>query len=115
MFTSEQKQTLVHAINHFGVEHQTKQALQEMGELIVELERRDTERFDRDHVVEEIADVIVTIGQLRIIYGAERVDKIIDQKLDRLEWKMDGDWRRAARLHPLIYRKAKNIDNHDQN
>ena len=104
---SRQKQTLVHAINHFGVENQTKQALQEMGERIVELERRGTDRFDRDHVAEEVADVIIMANQLRIIYGGERVDEIVDQKLQRLEKVMSGDWSRAARLHPMVYQRSR--------
>ena len=86
---SMQKMTLIRAINYHGVENQTKQALQEMGELIVELERRGTDRWDRDHAAEEIADCIIMMEQLRIIYGSDMVDFWIDKKIDRLEERLN--------------------------
>ena len=103
--TNEQKNTLIHAINHFGVEHQIDKAIEEMGELITELARRHTMRHDRDAVALEIADVLITVNQLRIIYGASLVDEKVEQQLERLEDTIDGDWRRQARMHPEVYRR----------
>jgi len=103
--TNEQKNTLIHAINHFGVEHQIDKAIEEMGELITALARRRLDRSRREDIAEEIADVIITANQLRIIYGGELVDGLIDQKLSRLEDTIDGDWRRQARMNPEVYRR----------
>lgn len=103
--TTEQKNTLVHAINHFGVDHQIDKALEEMGELITALSRRRLERSHREDIAEEIADVLIVANQLRIIYGCELVDGIVAQKLEKLERTIDGDWRRQERLWPEIYHK----------
>lgn len=107
---TDQKATLVHAINHFGVDHQIDKAIEEMGELITALSRRRLDRSRREDIAEEIADVIIMANQLRIIYGGQMVDEIVQQKLDRLERYIDGDWSRVARLHPLIYRKAASTE-----
>lgn len=96
----KQKTVLVHAINHFGVEANIDKALEEMGELTTELSRRRLARYDKEKVAEEIADVLITVEKLRIIFGCSRVDKIVEEKLARLEDEMDGDWRRQERMMP---------------
>lgn len=98
--TTEQKNTLVHAINHFGVDHQIDKAIEEMGELITELARRHTMRHNRDAVALEIADVLITVSQLRIIYGASLVDENVEQQLQRLKDEINGDCRRQERMMP---------------
>jgi NTP pyrophosphatase (non-canonical NTP hydrolase) len=98
--TTEQKNTLIRAINHFGVEHQIDKAIEEMGELITALARRRLDRSRKEDIAEEIADVLIVANQLRIIYGGELVDGLIDQKLSRLEDTINGDWRRQERMMP---------------
>lgn len=95
-----QKTVLVHAINHFGVEANIDKALEEMGELTTELSRRRLARYDKEKVAEEIADVLITVEKLRIIFGGSLVDEIVEKKLARLENEMDGDWRRQERMMP---------------
>lgn len=96
----KQKATLVHAINHFGVEGQINKALEEIGELITELSRRCLNRYDKDKVAEEIADALIMLEQLRIIFGASKVDGYVAEKLERLEDTINGDWRRQERMMP---------------
>lgn len=96
----EQRNTLVHAINHFGVEGQINKAVEEMGELITELSRRNLSRYDKDRVAEEVADALIMLEQLRIIFGASKVDGYISGKLERLEKTINGDWRRQERMMP---------------
>ena len=95
-----QKTVLVHAINHFGVEANIDKALEEMGELTTELSRRRLPRYDKEKVAEEVADVLITVEKLRIIFGGSRVDGYIEKKLAALEDEMDGDWRRQERMMP---------------
>ena len=95
-----QKATLVRAINHFGVDGQVEKAIEEMGELLVELARRHSPRHDKERVAEEVADVLIMAEQLRIIYGGERVDGYVSAKLERLEKTMSGDWARQERMMP---------------
>lgn len=96
----KQKTTLVHAINHFGVEGQINKAVEEMGELITELSRRNLARFDKDRVAEEVADALLMLEQLRIIIWASKVDGFVAGKLERLEKTLNGDWRRQERMMP---------------
>jgi hypothetical protein len=102
-----QKSTLIHAINHFGVDHQIDKALEEIGELITELSRRRTDRGSREKIALEIADVLITANQLRIIFGAELVDKNIDNQLMRLRSEINSDIDRVKKLNPEVYHRNK--------
>lgn len=107
-----QKTVLVHAINHFGVEENIDKALEEMGELTTELSRRRLPRYDKEKVAEEIADVLITVEKLRIIFGGSRVDSYIEKKLEALEDEMNGDWRRQERMMPpgmVVHREANHV------
>lgn len=86
------------AIDTYGERAQCDVAIEEMAELTKALLK--TRRMsDNDHaaqqraisnVIEEIADVEIMISQLKIIYGAPYVDVIREQKLVRLENRMEG-------------------------
>jgi hypothetical protein len=74
-----------HALFHFGEGHQVLKAIEELGELSVELAR-----FKRcpDNIIEcidEIADCYVMLAQLREIFGADRIDQRILEKTERLK------------------------------
>lgn len=105
-----QKGILLHAINHFGVEANIDKALEEMGELTTELSRRRLERFDRNKVAEEIADVLITVEKLRIIYGGAKVDRIVEKKLAALEGNMlrpSGDGVTTAQFESALEKFAR--------
>lgn len=72
------------AVNHYGPEHQKKKAVEEMGELITELEREQDGRTTPEKVITEIADVLLMIRQLMIIYG---VPACWDE-YDRKQWRL---------------------------
>jgi NTP pyrophosphatase (non-canonical NTP hydrolase) len=84
MISFDQKKICLRAVDHYGVEHQKRKAIEELGELICELSREQDKRTDREHILEELADVIIMCEQLRLIYGGEETDKWIDRKLKRL-------------------------------
>lgn len=91
-----QRLTIQRAINYFGKEMQTQKALEEMAELTVELARRNTGRYDRVHVAEETADVMIMMEQMRLMIGPDLVDAFIRQKIERLDKKLNEDWRRGT-------------------
>lgn len=93
--TTDEKRTCLRAVDHYGVEHQKRKALEELGELICELSREQDNRTDREHIREELADVIIMCEQLRIIYGAQETDSWIDRKLQRLREMMRLPGRRT--------------------
>jgi hypothetical protein len=67
---------------------QVNMAIEECAELIVELQHGRRGR-DSD-VPSEVADVIIMMYQMRVMFGAESVDERIAEKLDRLEGKLAG-------------------------
>lgn len=72
------------ALFHFGEGHQVLKAIEELGELTVELAR-----FKRcpDNILEcidEIADCYVMLAQLKEVFGADKVDRRIAEKTERL-------------------------------
>ena len=67
-----------------------KKAIEEMGELTVALCKLDddpaldykNEQYI-DNVLEEVADVIVMMEQLKLFFGQNRIEELIDFKIDR--------------------------------
>ena len=55
------------AVAHYGPMHQRMKAIEELGELIMEL-ARPIDREDRAAIVDEIADVRIMLSQLEIIF-----------------------------------------------
>lgn len=72
------------ALNAFGIDHQTDKCLEELGELATALIQYRQGRIGLDTLRGEIADVLVTTGTLRLLYGATEVDQIVSVKLARL-------------------------------
>jgi NTP pyrophosphatase (non-canonical NTP hydrolase) len=70
--------------NHYG-SAQVDIMIEECGELIQAIckLRRAWSEERLQHVKEELADVLIMARQLRVIFGADDVDRIIDEKLDR--------------------------------
>jgi ribosome assembly protein YihI (activator of Der GTPase) len=75
---------------HYGRKHQCKKAIEEMAELTKALCKLDENpAMDSknakyiDNVLEEIADVIVMMEQLKLFFGQKQIEEIIDLKIDR--------------------------------
>jgi hypothetical protein len=83
------KSLLERALEHFGAQTQVSKAIEEMAELITELARIDSNRGMNIKVIEEIADVIIMINQLKILFGEELVQSHIETKLKRLRSIID--------------------------
>ncbi len=95
MISFDAKRICLRAVDHYGVEHQYWKAVEELGELIVEIARRQDRRTTQEKLREELADVMVMCEQLRIICGAKETDSWIDRKLGRLRSMMRLPKRRA--------------------
>ena len=63
----------------YGYEHQKLKAAEECAELIQALAKEDSE----DHIVEELADVLIMVTQLAYLLGAEKFTKQVERKVDR--------------------------------
>ena len=76
------------AISEWGIEAQTNLAIEEMAELTVAINHFRRGRVGMGAVQEEIADVMIAMKQLAMIYGEVGVDKFIEQKTQRLEQRL---------------------------
>jgi hypothetical protein len=79
------------ALIRYGHDAQILQCVEELNELAVELMhyRKQPPSMDYSHIqIDEIADVLICAMSMRHIFGASRVDALIQQKLRRLEERM---------------------------
>ena len=76
------------ALARCGGEAQMDMAIEECAELIQAIQHRRRGRVSDDAVASEVADVLIMCGQLRLLFGASRVDDNIDLKLRRLEGRL---------------------------
>lgn len=76
---------IIQIANHYGYTAQSQITIEECAELtqaICKLRRAwSNERLE--NVKEELADVLIMARQLRVMLGAEDIDRIIGEKLDR--------------------------------
>jgi len=80
-------------INTYGTDVQIEMAIEEMAELTLALQH--LKRGRSHNCPEEVADVLITVNQLRLIFDPSTIDKFIAQKLDRLEASIDSHTRKV--------------------
>ncbi len=85
---TDQERIYRHALDTFGADAQIDMAIEEGAELTVALQHH--KRGRQHNAQEEIADVLITAGQMRLLFGAEAVDAILAEKLVDLERRIDG-------------------------
>ena len=88
------------AINVYGAVAQTDMAIEEMGELIVAINHYRRGRVGMDAVEEEIADVMIMMKQLAMIYGEAGVEIFSEKKMQRLEQRLT--------IHEAKYKENQN-------
>ena len=76
-------------IDHFGVNRQSRQAMEECGELIQAINkmlRYPDDEVKRLELIEEMADVLIMIVQLKIIFDIEQseIKRMMNYKKSRL-------------------------------
>lgn len=106
-FTHEELKILQEAIDHYGEENQLDMAIEEMSELtkaICKYKRAVKERerdichstakdviFAKGDIVEEIADVLIMIEQLIMIFGCPAsISAKMSEKIRRLKGRIDN-------------------------
>lgn len=104
--TTMHPEVLQQAVDTYGKEAQTDMAIEEMSELTKALLKhrqaeRSPEAWDyektRQNILEEIADVIIMLTQLVIIYGGrEAIQQNISEKVDRLKKRLNFQKAEAA-------------------
>ena len=90
MYTIHEFAIMLRAIRVFGEDSQKKMLLEEISELQKEICKSWRGADNVDHIAEEIADVEIMLEQLKIMTDcSSRVDTIREQKLRRLEQKLN--------------------------
>lgn len=79
------------AIKTYGEKAQKLMAIEEMSELTKEVCKDFRGKLDREHLIEEIADVLITLDQMLLIYeiSEEEIYLMCERKMERLKERMD--------------------------
>lgn len=82
-------------INHYGVDNQLGIHMEECSELIQAISKchRYNNAESRDHLIEEIADVIICIDQLKTIFNISNDDiqRVVNKKYARQINRLNND------------------------
>ena len=86
------KKVCADAISVFGERFQILKAVEEHLELTIELVRYLVGKGDREHIVEELNDCLITTEQLIMIFKITRdeLQKEKEKKIERLKANIDG-------------------------
>ena len=84
---SEEIEIMRSAIRKNGKAMQTVVAIEEMSELQKELTKYIRGQGSREHLKEEVADVLIMITQIQIMYALpdDEIKEIVDFKINRLK------------------------------
>ena len=87
----EATDTYKQAIETYGVRMQKLMAIEEMSELTKEICKDFRGKLNREHLIEELADVTITIDQLMIMYeiSGDEIEQMRERKIERLKESMD--------------------------
>ena len=81
-----EKQIYVQALKTWGPSAQTNMVFEEMAELQKELCKNGRGKDNRDHIAEEIADVLIMLEQMMILHDCRKLVTVYKtEKLQRLE------------------------------
>lgn len=89
--TTKQKLILQKLIDHYGKVSQETKCIEEMSELTKELCKDLLGGGDEQHIIEEIADVLITVNQVMMMHSPELVRKMISTKLYRTLFRMEQE------------------------
>ena len=80
------------AIEVYGADSQKQVAIEEMSELVKEICKDFRGQGNREHIIEEMADVDIMLRQLMIIYNIKpyELDEVKTNKLVRLSERLKG-------------------------
>lgn len=80
--------TLAKALRHYGHNAQCLKTIEELSELSTQLCHHLGNRSNRLQVIDEIADVLIMVQQMKIVFGPDQVNEAMTRKLARLEERM---------------------------
>ena len=90
----EQDNKLRKITKHFGIETELTKLSEEVGELLNECYKRHFVDPEAGEIEDELADVMVIISQIALYFNADmdKVNDIIETKIDRTVQRIDDGW-----------------------
>ena len=87
--------TYKQAIKTYGEKAQKLMAIEEMSELTKEICKDFRGKLNREHLIEEIVDVIITIDQLLMMYkiSDKEIQQMCERKMERLKERLEDSKR----------------------
>lgn len=87
--------TYKQAIDLYGEKAQKLMAIEEMAELTKEICKDFRGKLDREHLIEELADVTITLEQLMMMYeiSGDEIQQMRERKIDRLKERLEDSKR----------------------
>lgn len=84
------KELIKNTIRTYGIDKQLVVAVEELSELQKEICKHLRGKTDREHIIEETADVLIMIGNIKVIFGIpdEKLSEVIKAKQIRTEKRM---------------------------
>lgn len=82
--------TYKQAIETYGEKAQKLMAIEEMSELTKEICKDFRGKLNREHLIEEMADVLITMEQLMIMYkiSDREIQQMYERKIERLRGRL---------------------------
>ena len=91
----EQYRTIQEAIRLYGKEHQVYVAIEEMAELTKELIKEKRHYYNREQIIEELADVEIMMQQLCLIFKcSNEVVSMRRKKIEMLKQMIENEYKR---------------------
>lgn len=83
------------AIALYGEEAQKLMAIEEMSELTKEICKDFRGKLDREHLIEEMADVLITLDQMLLMYeiSDKEIQQMRERKIERLKERLEDSKR----------------------
>lgn len=85
----ERKAKISQILKNYGEKAEKGKAIEEMSELSDEIFKDILGDLDRDHLIEELADVIITLEHIINIYNITE-----DEVLGKIDYKLDRQFNR---------------------
>lgn len=82
---------MLKAIELWGVESQKMMLVEECSELLNVIAKEFRGRATKEDVIEEIADVLIMVKTMALIYGPDKVNEVYIKKMKRLKLREDED------------------------
>lgn len=93
MIEQEMIDTYKQAIELYGEKAQKLMAIEEMSELTKEICKDFRGKLNREHLIEEMADVLIMLDQMLLMYkiSGEEIVSMCERKIERLKERLNKE------------------------